>query len=294
MEALFLDLDGTLFKMQITGWEKENSDGIKWCSVDIQLSSYILYYSIREKELLTSCEVKELQEAIAGLLLGKTRNTVEMEFTEPDLKFVLHPANSNVSTITGELQIAFWNKNVLTANSLHLALGENDLALIEQYLCYVLGCGDNNKLEVMRKTGSLVNLEYTCEPKRNVKVDIYSLKMTTRLRNILHRNDIDDLCELEYISEPDILNFRNMGVSTLQELKRLCELNNVHIHTRQELQDEENGIRFEDSEYRYLFKMGIRCNADLKDVPQDTMAEIKNTHKTVYRKLLALKNNIRV
>ena len=70
-------------------------------------------------------------------------------------------------------------------------------------------------------------------------VPISSLPISTRLRNRLRRSGVEYLQQVENYTEENILKMRNIGRSSLQELKNVCEQYGVHIYCSDDMNDSE-------------------------------------------------------
>ena len=117
-------------------------------------------------------------------------------------------------------------------------------------------------------------------------VPISSLPISTRLRNRLRRSGVEYLQQVENYTEENILKMRNIGRSSLQELKNVCEQYGVHIYCSDDMNDSEMDLYLTPAYYDILFKNGIRTKEDLVNTDKDKLADIFGTNSAIYKRLL--------
>lgn len=81
---------------------------------------------------------------------------------------------------------------------------------------------------------------------------VNNLPITTRLKNVLLRNDVYVLSDISKYCKEEIIRFRNLGEGTLKELEAICEKENIHFFSLKEIEDRMLGVKFTE---RQLFKM---------------------------------------
>ena len=157
---LKLDLDGIIFQLQIRGYRassKEKWDS-QWCKTDFSFSSGDwLNYSKQNDEIFLSYEIEELANNLDKLLKDELTEITEMECTEPDFKFILHPKRDlrndprytyvqeghEIVDISMEWTVTFWHEG-LTNNYLSVEFDRDDIQYLLKYLNLVIGNADKN------------------------------------------------------------------------------------------------------------------------------------------------------
>ena len=124
------------------------------------------------------------------------------------------------------------------------------------------------------------------ENKTEKMVPISSLPISTRLRNRLCRSGVEYLQEVENYTEENILRMRNIGRSSLQELKKVCEQYGVHIYSSDDMNDSDMNLYLTPAYYDILFKNGIRTKEDLVNTDAAKLADIFGANSTIYKRLL--------
>ena len=139
---LKLNLDGIKLNFKVTGYKKSTNSNWddEWCKVEINVQSENWLNYSQTGELLLACEIEEILSLFEDLIEDKLLESKEVEFIEPDLRFVLNPkknlrddtqysyvkpGNENLD-IDAELRISFWNDG-LTANYLSLNMDREDI-----------------------------------------------------------------------------------------------------------------------------------------------------------------------
>ena len=89
------------------------------------------------------------------------------------------------------------------------------------------------------------------------KTNYDDIEMSIRLRNILRRNGFESLEVLREHPKEHFIKFRNMGQAALQELYQICEEQGIKLHSVEDLNDREHGVRFDDFLCMDAFRMGI-------------------------------------
>ena len=149
-----LDICGITVYLKIKGYEKstkEDWDG-QWCRCDFSfMSGDWLNYHKEDDEVLMSCEVEELYEALSKLLTDELPDIKEICCMEPDFNFILYPKRDlrndskytyvkpgyEMADIYMEWKVFFWNEG-LTDNFLCVTFGREDIEKLRDYLSSVI------------------------------------------------------------------------------------------------------------------------------------------------------------
>ena len=131
--AIELNLEGIKLQFAVYGWKPtiENAWDDNWCNVKLGVYNSFMNYQI-DSDVLLSCEVEEIASCIGKSLAGE--EVKHLEFIEPDLELEFVRPHTEEEEATAKLIINFWDEGVLTTNSLHLTLCEEDLKSISEYL----------------------------------------------------------------------------------------------------------------------------------------------------------------
>lgn len=122
------------------------------------------------------------------------------------------------------------------------------------------------------------------------KTDYDDIEMSSRLRNVLRRNGFCSLEELREYPKEKLLKFRNMGQVTLQELYQICEQQEIKIHSVEDLNDREHGVKIDDFLCMDAFEMGIKCKDDLKKFSLEELEQMCPKDKRLFVRLKKLKS----
>jgi hypothetical protein len=150
-----LNLNGIIMNMRIKGYEPSEKDkwDYQWCDVDFSfIGESWLNYQRDNDEVLLSCEVEELAQAIDDLITDKLSEVKTIECIEPDFNFILHPKRDlrndskytyvrkgyEMVDIYMDMKISFWHEG-LTDNFLSVTFDRNDLQYLRNYLYLVVG-----------------------------------------------------------------------------------------------------------------------------------------------------------
>lgn len=124
----------------------------------------------------------------------------------------------------------------------------------------------------------------------NRNTDYYDIEMSSRLRNILQRNEIMSLNDLTEYPKEHFIKFRNMGQATLQELYTLCDEQGIVLRSVEDLNDKENGVKFDDFLCIDAFRMGIKSKDDLKKLSLEELEQMCPKDKRLFVRLKKLKS----
>ena len=111
--------------------------------------------------------------------------------------------------------------------------------------------------------------------------------MSSRLRNVLIRNDILDLQQLKKYNKEDILLLRNMGIGTYQDLESLCNMYNIQIWSIDMLADLFPSCKFPTKVYRNMFQRNITSIQNFANLTFNDILEIANNNKSITKKILS-------
>lgn len=118
-------------------------------------------------------------------------------------------------------------------------------------------------------------------------IDTRTLNISSRLRNILIKNDISDLQQIEKYTKEDILLLRNMGIGTYQELESLCNMYNIKIWSLDMLAELFPSCKFPTKVYRNIFHRNITSIQDFANLAFNDIFEIADNNKSVTKKILS-------
>lgn len=98
---------------------------------------------------------------------------------------------------------------------------------------------------------------------------VTELPITTRLKNILLRNDVYILSDIVKYSREDIMKFRNLGEGTMKELEDICEQEGVHFISLHEIEDRMLGVKFSNRQLTKMFHLNILHPKDFLNVTDE-------------------------
>lgn len=119
-------------------------------------------------------------------------------------------------------------------------------------------------------------------------VPVESLPISVRLCHILTRNKVDYLYQVERYCEEQLFKFRNMGQSTIDELRAICEQYGIYIYSHRDLTVEEIGVSFAQSYYEKVFESGIRGIEDVVNTSSIELARLFGKNSVSYKKLIEI------
>lgn len=97
------------------------------------------------------------------------------------------------------------------------------------------------------------------------EIPISSIPMSKRLYNILDRNNILYISQLTHYAREEIMQFRNLGSTTLIELDALCQKYHVKINSLSIVKESLQQFNFPSKLYIYLFRNNIHHINDFND-----------------------------
>jgi len=114
---------------------------------------------------------------------------------------------------------------------------------------------------------------------------VKDLPVSTRLKNILLRNDVYVLSDIVKYSREDIVRFRNLGEATLKELEEMCEKENIRIMSINEIADRMLGVRFTYHQLFKMFHMHIWYPEDFLDLTEEQITELTRLDTGMIQKI---------
>lgn len=121
------------------------------------------------------------------------------------------------------------------------------------------------------------------------KTDYDDIEMSSRLRNVLRRNGFESLEGLREYPKEHFIKFRNMGQTTLQELYKICDEQGIKLRSIEDLNDREQGVRFDDFLCMDAFRMGIKRKDDLRKYSFEELENMCPKDKRLFVRLKKLK-----
>lgn len=108
----------------------------------------------------------------------------------------------------------------------------------------------------------LNSLGYLYPPENEISV--YDISMSKRLQNALIQNNILYLSQLSKRPREKILNFRNLGKSTMPELDSICQKYGIQIGSLAPIKEAFDGCHFPVALHTIFFQNNIFCMDDFK------------------------------
>lgn len=116
-------------------------------------------------------------------------------------------------------------------------------------------------------------------------INVRTLDISARLRNVLTRNGVEDLSQIKQYTKEEILRFRNMGEGTYKELETLCETHNITIWSMKKLIETFRPYRFPLAVYHNMFLKNVASIQDFADMTINDIEEIAEMKKFIVRKI---------
>lgn len=108
----------------------------------------------------------------------------------------------------------------------------------------------------------LNSLGYLYPPENEISV--YDISMSKRLQNALIQNNILYLSQLSKRPREKILNFRNLGKSTMPELDSICQKYGIQIRSLASIKEAFDSCHFPATLHTIFFQNNIFCMDDFK------------------------------
>lgn len=129
----------------------------------------------------------------------------------------------------------------------------------------------------------LLELGVVYVPEGEVRVN--DLPITTRLRNILLRNNVYVLSDIRKYAREDILKFRNLGDGTMKELETICEKEGIHLITLKEIEARMLGVKFSDRQLSRMFDLKILYPEDFLRLTEEDVEYLVHLDKGMRKKI---------
>lgn len=110
----------------------------------------------------------------------------------------------------------------------------------------------------------LNSLGYLMPPEN--EISIYEVPLSTRLRNILTRNQILYLSQLSDYPRERILRFRNLGAKTMMELEETCQKYNIKISSLNCIKESLRQYKFSSTLYERFYRYHLFSIDDFKHI----------------------------
>lgn len=114
---------------------------------------------------------------------------------------------------------------------------------------------------------------------------VAELPITTRLKNILLRNDVYILSDIVKYSREGIMKFRNLGERTMKELEDICEQEGIHFISLYEIEDRMLGVKFSDRQLTKMFHLNILHPEDFLNVTDEEVEYLIQLDKGMLKKI---------
>ncbi|MGN0578016.1 MAG: hypothetical protein ACI4J4_05305 [Ruminiclostridium sp.] len=170
-----MNVDGMTVEFRIKGYEPTNKDRWyeQWCRIDFHFFfDGAIDYCVNDNELLLCCEVDNLLSGIDDLLNDRISEAKEVDFIEPDFRFVYNPKfdrresgkyeyvapGYEIEDITLLWRIYLWSDG-LTDNYFTTTLYRVEIEYLRDYLLLVSGkiSKDSDRIVKMINEGILVD-----------------------------------------------------------------------------------------------------------------------------------------
>ena len=121
---------------------------------------------------------------------------------------------------------------------------------------------------------------------------VNNLPITTRLKNVLLRNDVYVLSDISKYCKEEIIRFRNLGESTMRELETVCKQDGIHITSLSEISDRMHGVNFSYLQLTKIFHMNILYPEDFLDLTEEQITVLTRLDTGMIQKIRKMKKNI--
>lgn len=129
----------------------------------------------------------------------------------------------------------------------------------------------------------LLELGVVYVPEGEIRVN--DLPITTRLRNILLRNNVYVLSDIRKYAREEILKFRNLGDGTMKELEDICEKEGIHLITLKEIEARMLGVKFSDRQLSRMFDLKILYPEDFLRLTEEDVEYLVHLDKGMRKKI---------
>ncbi len=114
---------------------------------------------------------------------------------------------------------------------------------------------------------------------------VAELPITTRLKNILLRNDVYMLSDIVKYPREEIMKFRNLGEGTMKELEDICEQEGIHFISLHEIKERMQGVKFSDRQLIKMFHLNILHPEDFLNLTDEDVAYLIQLDKAMLKKI---------
>ena len=136
----------------------------------------------------------------------------------------------------------------------------------------------------------LNSLGYLYPPENEISV--YDISMSKRLQNALIQNNILYLSQLSKRPREKILNFRNLGKSTIPELDSICQKYGIQIGSLAPIKEAFDSCHFPVTLHTIFFQNNIFCMDDFKHkTAHDLYAICQRDYALTMKTYYTLKKN---
>lgn len=158
---MYLKIDNyTDFEININRTHKKDKNpDDRWCEVSLRTENDYFKYRTVNNELLLESDIEYLIKQLYKLLNGQIKEDEYIDFIEPDLEFILHPAKLSYEEETIDIRINLFQNGVLSADFYNLCLDREEL---EQLLIYFNKIMPTIKLKKKKKKQKHINTDDYC------------------------------------------------------------------------------------------------------------------------------------
>ncbi len=184
----------------------------------------------------------------------------------------------NKLSLSSEIKLALRNIHITKVSDLD---GLNYLTLAEKF---------PKGYNVTAIANELNSLGYLYPPENEISV--YDISMSKRLQNALIQNNILYLSQLSKRPREKILNFRNLGKSTMPELDSICQKYGIQIRSLASIKEAFDSCHFPATLHTIFFQNNIFCMDDFKHkTAHDLYAICQRDYALTMKTYYTLKKN---
>lgn len=184
----------------------------------------------------------------------------------------------NKLSLSSEIKLALRNIHITKVSDLD---GLNYLTLAEKF---------PKGYNVTAIANELNSLGYLYPPENEISV--YDISMSKRLQNALIQNNILYLSQLSKRPREKILNFRNLGKSTMPELDSICQKYGIQIGSLAPIKEAFDSCHFPVALHTIFFQNNIFCMDDFKHkTAHDLYAICQRDYALTMKTYYTLKKN---
>lgn len=114
---------------------------------------------------------------------------------------------------------------------------------------------------------------------------VNELPVTTRLKNILLRNDVYVLSDIKKYAREEILRFRNLGEGTMHELDEVCEQAGIKITSLKEIEDRMLGMKFTGRQLTNMFHRHVLYPKDFLELTEEDVEYLTQLDSGMIKKI---------